>query len=178
MKNNFRNKFLVCKAVGGFMENPRILYQDFRVIEAPSKKVAERMYDLIELDSMHKGRAVASVTEEGLSYYNTEAISVADGVRFKKYRPQTVFYVYKWIPSSDGSYVADFLGIFDSFNDANSVCLSLSDRYKKESEDIRFEDFSDTYKTYFSWSFYIKDRWINRIILVESPLINRFPIYI
>jgi hypothetical protein len=132
MKNVNKNRFLVARGIGGFMENPQIVYQDYRVIYAETKKQAEREYNTLDPNDMFKGTAVAGVIEEQLFYYIPDGLTIAMAERLKNYKYNTVFILFDSYPDGRGGRVQDFIGVYNNFGYVLRQCENLLDRYKKE----------------------------------------------
>lgn len=132
MENVNKNRFLVARGVGGFMENPQIVYQDYEVIYADTKKQAEREYNNLDPDAMFKGIAVAGVIDEQLFYYIPDGLTLAMGERLEKHKYNTVFILFDYYPDGRRGRIQDFIGVYNNFDYVLRHCENLLDRYKKE----------------------------------------------
>jgi len=169
-----RNRFLVGRAVGGFMESPRTTYQDYRIIEARTKKQAELLYNNLFPEDMFKGYAVGGVEQGNLYFYDGKGLTVDMGVKLHKHKCKSVFMLYKYDLGNNGIYEECLMGVYLDFHDARVSAYELVEKLEKGGTELNEIDYSDDYQknvVFESWNF---DKTLTRIKLKEENVIEVF----
>jgi len=169
-----RNRFLVGRAVGGFMESPRTTYQDYRIIEARTKKQAELLYNALFSEDMFKGYAVGGVEQGRLYYYDTKGITVDMGVKLNTYKCKSVFMLYKYDLGNNGIHEECLMGVYLDFHDVMVSAFELAEELEKGGIELNKIDYSDDYQKNVVFESLDFDKTLTRIKLKEENVIEVF----